>query len=90
MTGHSRMPERDVNNRDLMCMCCNRVGWGPMLNNDVWHKVTEGLTHGFMCFECMELNLGREITVDDIKDVPMNDALRTLLQRIAALRGATL
>lgn len=43
-----------------------------------------------MCFECMESNLGREITVDDIKDVPMNDALRTLLYRIAALRGATL
>ena len=41
--------------------------------------------HCFLCVECLEQRLGRELTVDDLNDYPVNDALRA---RMRAFEGS--
>lgn len=71
--------------RDRFCVECGRLTHDDfMVRNDLWRSVAErtDLLH----FSCFERRLGREVTVDDLTEAPLNAALRTVLGRLKAER----
>lgn len=52
------------------CDACDNCGWGPMLKNPLWTKIAREAK--YLCFDCMEERLGRELKTDDFTDCSMN------------------
>jgi len=48
-----------------VCGCEYLSCTSPMLKEDTWASITDDVD-GFMCCDCMEKRLGREITEDDL------------------------
>lgn len=52
----------------------------PMLHDALWLSIAS--QKDFLCFDCVEVRLGREMTLDDMKlEPPVNYVLVTLLRR---------
>lgn len=43
-----------------------------MLEDDVWLEANQGRLEGFMHIDCVEMALGRPLTIDDFKSAPIN------------------
>lgn len=58
----------------LACMDCRQAD--PMsfwVEDDVWQAA--GLNRGIICIPCFETRVGRKLTIQDFKPVPMNDPI---------------
>lgn len=49
-----------------------------MIQDELWQRIAPN--DGFMCFICMESQLGRQITESDLKDIPGNRELIYILR----------
>jgi len=59
------------------CMDCLRFNDSYMVRSAVWHEATEREEgsdgDGLLCFECLELRLGRSLKIEDfLETAPIN------------------
>jgi hypothetical protein len=60
------------------CELCDNFPDCPMLDDLVWRKTKKSL----LCMECTETLLGRQLTIDDLKDCPANRPTIVMIERI--------
>jgi|TARA_Y100000310_G_C20504042_1_gene725492 hypothetical protein len=53
-----------------------------MLEDKLWLKVNGGVSKGKLCYDCVEIGLGRELTMSDLKDVSVNYKFFDVLKEI--------
>ena len=66
--------------RHWICSICRKeYTVAPSLKNDVWNEIAPN--DGMMCFSCMEVTLGRKLTMDDLKENSFSWEWRYILNR---------
>lgn len=69
--------------RALVCKDCGDFPDAPILLDALWLSIAK--KKDFLCFDCLEKRLGRELGLMDLKKCPFNTALIKMLQRKTVL-----
>ena len=64
-----KLPPKSI--RGLSCDTCNIIYFTYMITDDVWLSIFDNLK-GYCCLKCLELKLGRELTIKDFVPTPIN------------------
>ena len=68
-----------------ICVNCGEPDAFIILTDEVWTSVSVH-KRDFLCLQCIEKELGREITSSDLKNVPINYTNITILKRFEELK----
>ncbi len=65
--------------RTHRCSECDQPDGGYVVHDSLW--AAHGNGRAVLCQGCFEIRLGRPLTVDDLKDVPLNRLAISLVRR---------
>lgn len=76
-------PKHKYKKRQRSCAECKvsdlRAHTGPMLRDEIWSTIAG--KKDLLCFECIEVRLGREIVITDLNNSVMNYGFRKIYER---------
>lgn len=72
-----------VKPRLLQCLDCQQIGGLYMVTHTVWLEaipdyrelVRQGFSHIYLCLQCLQVRLGRKLTLSDFMDARANELL---------------
>lgn len=66
--------------RVFLCDDCGRPPDCPQLHDGIWGRIAN--KNALLCIRCAEQRLRRQITVDDLRVCPANNATILLIRRV--------
>ncbi len=55
---------------------CGEYGYGWMVKDEVWEQISDVVDDCILCMSCAERRLGRDFTIDDFTEFPINNVIR--------------
>ena len=58
------------------CQVCGKHSQPYMVTDEIWRE--SGFSEGFACARCLQVALGRSLTLEDFADLPVNEIILLL------------
>jgi hypothetical protein len=74
--------EKEINRLTICAGCDQKCADAYMVKDEVWMETGLGNRGGVLHLKCLEISIGRELTIDDfVDDVRLNDMVFYLLRK---------